>query len=433
MAGRLFNVLQELNNAVDIFDVNSDQPIFATVTFPVRPSNDPDALRTDPARVAAVRDTQLLDTAPEEIFDRLTALTARLLNVPVTFLALVDSDRDYHKSRHVFGKAQQADLILRGRTFCHYTMASPTPVVIADATKIPLYRDIATVREQGVRAFAGVPLTTLSGQRIGTFCAVDFQPREWTESDLETLTELAQAALREIGLRQALRHSEDNAQAARAAVRIREEVLAVVAHDLLTPLDEIKAGAEVLAKIPRAADDNETTQRVEMLQRMQHAAGKMQGLVTDLLEVSKVRQGRNIVKQSRIAPHELLRDAKTLMQPIAQRRGITIVNNAQPGPRMVMIDYERMLRVLANIIGNGIKTGTNDSTISLHALHDRTFVTFTVSAASGGVATGGARARIAAAGMEPADRTIIEAHGGRIDVPEAFDEHANFIFTLPAM
>lgn len=437
-----FNVLSKRLCASDIFHVPSNDNEPAAATFPVIPPIDPEPLRVNPARVAAVHDTLLLDTAPEEIFDRLTALTARLLNVPVTFLSLVDSDRDYHKSRNVFGKAQEADLVMRGRTFCHYTMVSPTPVVISDATQIPLYRDIASVREQGVRAFAGVPLTTREGQRIGTFCAVDFQPKEWSTRDLETLSELAQAALREISMRQALRLSEENAQAARSAVRAREEVLAVVAHDLQNPLTIIQSSTEALTKMPRALEEGET------MQMMKRAADTMQDLVTDLLEVSKIRQGRAVGRQSRIAPDELLRDAKIIMQPIASRSEITIVNNAPIGAVEVLVDYERILRVLANLIGNAIRFSPKHGEVTLHAEQSRTSVRFTVTDYGRGVPESD-RAHIfdpywqrnpldsnainPAAGMGLAiAKDIVEAHSGSIGVEENSGPGATFFFILPA-
>lgn len=415
---------ERMRNRADNSWVTNDLMTPAAVRFPVNTPIDPQALLVDTARIAAVRDTQLLDTAPEEVFDRLTALTARLLNVPITFLSLIDSDRDFHKSRQMFGKAQQSDLVVRGRTFCHYTLVSPSPVVITDATQVPLYRDISTVRDYGVRAFAGIPLTTREGQRIGTFCAIDVQPKEWSLSDLEILSELAQAALREISIRQALRWSEENALAARTAVRKREEVLATVAQDLQTPLKDIRDGAQSLSKIPRNFEEGETVQRVQV------AADKMQNLVGDLLEVSKIRQSRVVTKRQLMAPHELLDDAVKMMRPIAQRHAIEMVNDSHAGPRTVSIDYERMLRVLANVIGDMIRFSDRDSTITLHAEYDRANVKFSIST-TGYVLSESERAdlfeRLAIA------RDIVDSHDGTLGINEESREETSLYFILPAI
>lgn len=396
----------------------------AAVRYPVNTPIDPQAMLVDTARIAAVRDTQLLDTAPEEVFDRLTGLAARLLNVPITFLSLIDSDRDYHKSRQMFGKAQQSDLIIRGRTFCHYTLVSPTPVVISDATQVPLYRDIATVHEHGVRAFAGIPLTTRDGQRIGTFCAVDLQPKEWSLSDVEILSELAQAALREISIRQALRWSEENALAARTAVRKREELLATVSQELQTPLKDIRDCARSLLKLPRSFEDGETVQRVQV------AADKMQNLVGDLLEISKIRQSRVVIKRQLMAPHELLDDAAKMMRPIAQRHAIDIVNDSHVGQRTVSVDYERMLRVLANVVGDMIRFSNRNSTITLHAEYDRANVKFSISS-SGYTLSESERAdlfeRLAIA------RDIVDSHDGTLGINEETGAETSLYFILPAI
>ena len=86
----------------------------------------------DPARLAAVRRTGLLDSPAEEPFDRLTRLAAKLLKVPVTFISLLDADRDFYKSASGFPEPLASGRQLEGRTFCHLTLASRDPLVIDD-------------------------------------------------------------------------------------------------------------------------------------------------------------------------------------------------------------------------------------------------------------------------------------------------------------
>lgn len=166
------------------------------------------AALADPGRVAAVRDTGLLDTPPEESFDRLTRLAAKLTGAPVTFVSLVDSSRDFYKSAFGLGEPLNTTRQLEGRSFCHYDMVSDGPLVLADVTQMAVFCDVPTVKSLGVRAYAGIPLVTAHGQVLGSFCAVDFKPRQWTETDVEVLVELAHSALREIQLRRAVRESD---------------------------------------------------------------------------------------------------------------------------------------------------------------------------------------------------------------------------------
>ena len=166
------------------------------------------AALSDPQRLAAVRDTGLLDTPTEESFDRLTRLAAKLTGAPVTFVSLVDAERDFYKSAYGMGEPLRSTRELTGRTFCHYALASGEALILEDVTQLPVFRDVPTVGSLGVRAYAGIPLRTEDGEVLGSFCAVDFKPKQWTERDIEVLVELAHSALREIRLRKALRDAD---------------------------------------------------------------------------------------------------------------------------------------------------------------------------------------------------------------------------------
>lgn len=164
-------------------------------------ATDADALAArvaDPHRLAAVQATGLLDTAPEARFDVLTQRAADLLGVPATFLSLVDRDRDFYKSAFGFSPPLSEVRQLEGRTFCHYSIGSATPLVIEDTLRDPVYRDVPTVTTLGVRAYLGVPLVMPGGEIIGSFCAIDFEPRPWTAEDVATMARLAAATLSSI-------------------------------------------------------------------------------------------------------------------------------------------------------------------------------------------------------------------------------------------
>jgi PAS domain S-box-containing protein len=186
-----------------------------------------DAAVHDPARLAAVRETELLDTPPEPAFDRLTRLAVRLLGVPATFLSLVDEDRDFYKASTGFGEPLASARELAGRTFCHFSIAGATPerpLVIPDTRADAAYRRVPTVDSLGVAAYVGVPLV-IDGQAIGSFCAIDMVPRAWTRDEVDVLTELAASAQREIELRRALARARRTAEAAERVRREREEFL----------------------------------------------------------------------------------------------------------------------------------------------------------------------------------------------------------------
>ncbi len=161
--------------------------------------------RTDPSRVAVVQATGLLDSEVEAAFDRLTRLAVRILGVAASFISLVDENRDFYKSSCGFGQPIRE---LSGPTFCHFTVLAGAPIVIPDTRADPRYRDEPTVASLDVAAYVGIPLL-IDGQAIGAFCAIEKQPRAWTEHDVQVLSDLALMALSEIELRATGRRHEN--------------------------------------------------------------------------------------------------------------------------------------------------------------------------------------------------------------------------------
>jgi len=155
----------------------------------------------DPYRLSELHHTLLLDSPPQESFDRLTRLTSTVLNVPVALVSLVDSDRQFFKS--CLGLAQpwaaQRQTPL-SHSFCQHVVESGRPLVISDAREHPLLRNNPAIRDLGVIAYAGVPLITPTGHVLGALCAIDHEPRHWTSEQIEILSNLAGSVLSEIQL-----------------------------------------------------------------------------------------------------------------------------------------------------------------------------------------------------------------------------------------
>lgn len=164
----------------------------------------------DPKRLNALRRIGILDTPPEESFDRLTRLGAKLTEAPATFVSLVDENRDFYKSTFGFGEPLATVRQLEGRTFCHYSIASDSPLVLDDVTQDSVFNEVPTVQALGVRAYVGIPLVTTDGHIIGSFCAIDFKPKHWTERDIDILSDLAHSTMREMELRSLIQESTTN-------------------------------------------------------------------------------------------------------------------------------------------------------------------------------------------------------------------------------
>ena len=148
-------------------------------------------------RLEALRRTSLLDSPPEEAFDRLTRLATMTLGVPVALVSLVDCDRVFFKSQcglsEPLASARQVPL---ASTFCRRCVETGQPLIVTDARQDPLFAH--NRGELEVIAYVGIPLTTSAGHALGTLCVVDRQPRDWTEEEVGILGVLAISAMSEI-------------------------------------------------------------------------------------------------------------------------------------------------------------------------------------------------------------------------------------------
>jgi PAS domain S-box-containing protein len=152
-------------------------------------------------RLAELQSTGLLDTPAEEVFDRFTVLASKILGTPVVLLSLLDENRQFFKSqtglREPWATRRQIPLT---HSFCQFVVDNQVPLIISDARLNEKLAKHPAIEELGMIAYAGIPLLTPQGHAIGSFCAIDSQPHQWTEYEVEVLTGLAQAIMAEIAL-----------------------------------------------------------------------------------------------------------------------------------------------------------------------------------------------------------------------------------------
>ncbi|ADV65808.1 putative bifunctional diguanylate cyclase/phosphodiesterase [Deinococcus maricopensis] len=151
----------------------------------------------DAQRLAVLQRYHILDSLPEEEFDRITRLTQRLLNTPVVTINLIDVDRGWFKSRQGLTLTQ----IPRAHSICAYTILTHGVLSVPDLRADPRFRQYPLIRESGVRAYIGAPLITPDGYAIGTLCAHDVKPRTFTPEEQTLLADLAAIVMDELELR----------------------------------------------------------------------------------------------------------------------------------------------------------------------------------------------------------------------------------------
>lgn len=146
-------------------------------------------------RLKALRQLLILDTPPEERFDRLTQFAAGEFDVPIVLLSLIDEDRQWFKAR------VGLDVCETGRdiSFCGHAILQDDTMVVPDVSLDDRFHDNPLVTgEPHIRFYAGAPLTMPGGHNVGTLCLIDRTPRTLDEVDLAILASLRDLAVEEL-------------------------------------------------------------------------------------------------------------------------------------------------------------------------------------------------------------------------------------------
>jgi GAF domain len=159
------------------------------------------------SRLAALERYAVLDTANEAIFDQFAAMTAQLLNAPISIVGMIDAERHWFKAAH----GTTAHSNSRAQSFCTYTVQSNQVFTVGNALHDERFANNPNVAGgASLRAYAGAPLVTSDGLSIGTLCIFDTTPREFTLAEEQTLLRLASLVMRELEERLARIHSGSN-------------------------------------------------------------------------------------------------------------------------------------------------------------------------------------------------------------------------------
>ena len=227
-------------------------------------------------------------------------------------------------------------------------------------------------------------------------------------------------------------------EALRDAVRARDEVLAVVSHDLRNPIGTIAAAAELLAEVRMPPE-----RQAEHLEIISRAAHRINRLIQDLLDVATIEAGRLSVRTKRVDLVELVEEVGSQMRLGADLEGVDLSVHVPAELPAVEADRDRILQVMSNLIGNGLKFTPSGGKVTVVAERAPGGVSVTVSDTGPGIEPEmeqhlfdrfwrGRGANLRGAGLGLAIvKGILEAHGTRVDMETEVGRGSAFSFTLP--
>ncbi|HEX6038180.1 ATP-binding protein [Longimicrobium sp.] len=227
---------------------------------------------------------------------------------------------------------------------------------------------------------------------------------------------------------------------ARAATEARQHTLAVVAHDLRNPLTAIRMEAEMISAM---LQPTASAYERDGLKRIHTMTGRMDGLIQDLLEVSRMERGALALEVFPRQPAFMLAEAAHALRPLAAAHGLRLDLRVDEGTPPVLADGARVVQIISNLVGNAVKFTPEGGSVTLACAPGEGEVRFSVTDTGPGIPpeqvphifgafwqARHADRRGLGLGLSIA-RGLVEAHGGRIWVESEPGHGATFVFTLP--
>lgn len=319
-----------------------------------------------------------------------------------------------------------------GEGFAGVVAARREPLLLRDASNDSLVVSRA-LRERGIRGLYGMPLVAgdevVGVAHMGTSRADDFSHEDkllFRSMATRAAVIIANARL---------------AEEMKRALRQRDDVLAIVSHDLRNPLGTMRLATDLLLERAARADlpDADGVRQLEMIRR---ASEQMERLIGDLLDLAKVQSARMTVELDDHGADHIVREARDAHEALAAAAGVRLETDVAPGLR-VRCDRQRVMQLLANLLDNAIKFSRRGDLIRIGVSIENRDVLFRVIDQGPGIHPEDlpqifdpywsmARRGKTGSGLGLAiAKGIVDAHGGRIWAESAPGAGATFAFTLP--
>lgn len=370
-------------------------------------------------RLEAVYKLKILDTPPEERFDRITQTALNLFDVPISTITIVDSDREWFKSCQGLSKREGR----RAISFCGHALVSDELLLIPDAKKDPRFaQNPMVLGKPNIRFYAGVPLKTVDGARIGAFCIKDTKPRYLSKRKIELLKALASWAELELNVRQIGKLLSIKREVEKRTAEINDILIIInqiLRHDLLNNLAVIKGYVDL---------PNNQSKKTPLRNYAKAALFKSIDLINRTKEIEPAILGGTILK-----PVEL---TKVLNKVI---KGFPALKFEVKGEGIVLAD-EMLSSLIENLIHNAQRHGKTDK-VDFEITSGQRFVKMYVSDYGVGIpdhikhklfkqSAKFGRTGHTGLGLYLVKKTL-ERYGGKIWIKKNYPSGSTFVIRLP--
>ena len=291
-------------------------------------------------RLEALKNYKILDTLPEQDFDDITHLAAQICGTPIALISLIDEQRQWFKSR----VGLDAPETPREIAFCAHAILGEDLFEVEDSSKDERFHDNPLFTDDPhVQFYAGAPLITPEGYKIGTLCVIDNHPRDLTIKQKESLRALSRQVINQVELRLAKSRADQ-------ANYSKSRFLANMSHEIRTPMNAVISGTQLLI------DDIKDEKHLRILKMIDNAGENLLTLINDILDFSKIESGNLALENKPFDLHICLEDIIDLLNNRAEKQNVKLrLAIDSKTPVWVSGDSTRFRQIVINLVGNAIK------------------------------------------------------------------------------
>ncbi len=326
--------------------------------------------RNEEDRLRELYALNILDTNSEEEFDDVVELASSICDVPISLISLLEINRQWFKAK----KGVSINEMPRKQSFCDFTISTEEDFFeIEDTLKDQRFINHPLVKsEPHLRYYAGTPLITSKGYKVGTLCVADIKPNHLSTQQIFTLKVLSQQVSKMIELKLSNRKLENQNHHLRHENEMQQLMLSIIAHDVRNPIGAIKGIMDFIT-----ANDVPEIDKQKLTSMFSDQLDTTLDLLNNLVDWSKMQINKAEVVIEKISLNEMTEALFKQFRLNAKFKNNQLLN---------LVDQELFLRtdnnmlrfILRNLIANAIKF-TQDGTITLYAHGEKDKIVFTVS------------------------------------------------------
>lgn len=380
-------------------------------------------------RLLALDEYAILDSAAEKGYDEIVELASFICDVPISTITLIDEQRQWFKSQKGLVDSETA----REIAFCSYAILQEEIMVVNDATKDDRFHDNPLVTgSPDIRFYAGMPLITQAGYRLGTLCVIDRKPKTLSQEQEFALRVLRDQVMNLFELR------KRNIELQRIH-EMHNRLLSIIGHDLRGPINSIEGLLYIAERYELTLDEYK-----ELIPRMRQMLDTSSNLLLNLLHWAKSQIEGKFNNVQRLNMHVVVQNILNAHRQIFETKKNQIVNNVNT-THFVVADRNRMEFVIRNLVLNANKY-TEQGTLSITSADLDGALQVNISDSGVGIdehrqpglfswternRTDGTQGEKGTGLGLPMCREFVEEMGGKIWVTSKIDQGTTFGFTIP--